>query len=178
MTLKKLLKKIKLNESTISMVLGIIVVIIVGSLIVKYLKTDRGSIPAELLSGTNSIELSSKKHRVEKGDNLWNIAVKYYGDGFKWVDIATENKLENASVIEEGQELTIPDVSNNEKVSEVSNETETISATTYEVVKGDTLWSIAVRAYGDGYQWVKIASENKITHPNTIHTGNILILPR
>jgi len=172
--LKKLLKKIKLNESTISMVLGIIVVIIVGSLVVKYLKTDRGSIPAELLSGTNSIELSSKKHKVEKGDNLWNIAVKYYGDGFKWVDIATENRLENASVIEEGQELVIPNL---EEIAE-ADDSNSITATTYEVVKGDTLWSIAVRAYGDGYQWVKIASENKITHPNTIHTGNILVLPR
>ena len=156
------------------MVLGIIVVIIVGSLVVKYLKTDRGSIPAELLSGTNSIELSSKKHKVEKGDNLWNIAVKYYGDGFKWVDIATENRLENASVIEEGQELVIPNL---EEVAE-ADDSNSITATTYEVVKGDTLWSIAVRAYGDGYQWVKIASENKITHPNTIHTGNILVLPR
>lgn len=174
MTLKKLLKTIKLNESSISMVLGIIVVLIVGSLITKYLKTDRGSIPEELLGGNNSIELSSKKHTVEKGENLWQISVKYYGDGFKWVDIATENKLENASVIEVGQELIIPEP---EKV-EATNETISISTDKYTVVHGDSLWSIAVRAYGDGYQWTKIASENKIAHPNTIHTGNILVLPR
>lgn len=151
------------------MALGLLVIIIVGFLIIRYLKADRGTIPQELLSGTNSIEVSNKTHKVEKGENLWNIAVKYYGDGFKWVDIATENKLDNASIIEVGQELVIPEVSKN---------TETIVSTTYEVTKGDTLWSIAVRAYGDGYQWVKIASENKITHPNTIHSGNILVLPR
>lgn len=174
MTLKKLLKTIKLNESTISMVLGMLVLIIVGGLVIKYLKTDRTSIPQELLNGVNSIESSAKTHTVEKGENLWNIATKYYGDGFKWVDIATENKLDNASVIEVGQELVIPNI---EEVAS-ADEADSITSATYEVAKGDTLWSIAVRAYGDGYKWTKIAEENKIIHPNTIHSGNILILPR
>lgn len=156
------------------MVLGLIVIIIVGALVVRYLKTDRGSIPTELLSGTNSIELSSKTHVVAKGENLWMISMKYYGDGFKWVDIATENKLENASVIEVGQELIIP----NADTLTGTDESNSITTATYEVVKGDSLWSIAVRAYGDGYQWTKIAEENKIIHPNTIHSGNILVLPR
>jgi len=175
MNLKKLLKTVKLNESSISMVLGILVVIIVGTLIVKYLKTDRGTIPQELLNGTNSIELNVKTHKVIKGENLWNISVKYYGDGFKWVDIASENKLANASQIEAGQELTIPNVS--EELSEPDS-SNTISTDTYEVVKGDSLWTIAVRAYGDGYQWVKIARENKIVNPDIIHVGNMLTLSK
>lgn len=185
MNLKKLLKTIKLNESTISMVLGLIVVIIIGTLIVKYLRTDRGTIPAELLSGTNSIEVATKTHKVVKGENLWNIAVKYYGDGFKWVEIATENKLENASIIEVDQELVIPDIKTEVVDATVNNTTLTkinidnpITTATYEIVKGDSLWKIAVRAYGDGYQWVKIASENKIVNPDIIHSGNILVLPR
>ena len=45
-----------MNESSISMVLGLLVVVIVGTLVVKYLKSDRGTIPQELLNGTNSIE--------------------------------------------------------------------------------------------------------------------------
>ena len=96
--------------------------------------------------------------------------MKYYGDGFKWVDIATENKLADASIIEEGQKLVIPELE--------TKETEAITSTTYEVVEGDTLWNIAVRAYGDGYSWVKIASENKLVNPNIIHVGNMLVLPR
>ncbi len=183
MNLKKLLKTIKLNESSISMVLGLIVVIIVGTLIVKYLKTDRGTIPQELLSGTNTIETSTKTHKVAKGENLWNIAVKYYGDGFKWVDIATENKLTNASIIETDQELIIPNIENEKTVDDetqnnVVTTTDSITAATYEVAKGDSLWKIAVRAYGDGYKWVEIARENKITNPNFIYSGNILVLPR
>ncbi|EKE05337.1 MAG: hypothetical protein ACD_19C00355G0017 [uncultured bacterium] len=181
--LKKLLKTIKLNESTISMILGLIVIIIVGTLILKYLKTDRGTIPQELLSGTNSIELSSKKHKVQKGENLWNIAVKYYGNGFKWVDIATENKLANASIIEIDQELVIPNIeveaTSTDKTQLIQNNVDNpITTATYETVKGDSLWKIAIRAYGDGYQWVKIARENKIVNPNIIHSGNILFLPR
>jgi len=152
------------------MILGFFVIVIVGVLVVKYLKTDRGTIPQELLSGTNSVEMSDKIHTVIKGDNLWNIAVTYYGDGFKWTEIATENKLDNASVIEIGQDLTIPNV---ETVAVGS-----ITAATYEIVKGDNLWDISVRAYGDGYKWVEIARENNIVNPNIIHTGNILVLPR
>jgi nucleoid-associated protein YgaU len=45
-------------------------------------------------------------------------------------------------------------------------------------VKGDSLWKIAVRAYGDGYKWVSIAKANKLVNPNLIHSGNVLTLPR
>lgn len=172
--LKKLLKTIKLNESSISLILGIIVILITATLLSKYFKNNNGSIPQELLNGTNSIESSVKTHRVEKGENLWQISVKYYGDGFKWVDIATENKLANASEIEIGQELVIPDVE-----SLTSDEIEvSIKDDTYTVEKGDDLWNIAVRSYGDGYAWTKIAKENNISHPNLIHVGNVLKLPR
>ena len=182
--MKKILKVIKLNESTISMVLGLAVVIIVGTLIVKYLKTDRGTIPQELLSGTNSVEVSTKTHKVAKNETLWGIAVKYYGDGFKWVDIATENKLINASIIETDQELVIPNIEvekSNESITKISPKVDIenpITTATYETVKGDSLWKIAVRAYGDGYKWVEIARENKISNPNVIYSGNILVLPR
>ena len=42
MNLKGILKALKLNESTISMVMGAIVVVIVGSLVIKYLKSNKG----------------------------------------------------------------------------------------------------------------------------------------
>lgn len=152
------------------MLMGVLVILIVGGLVIKYLKSDKGVVPNDSSNLTNSVEMSVKTHQVVKGENLWNLAVKYYGDGFKWVDIATENKLANASIIEEGQELIIPNLE--------SEKPDAITSTTYEVQKGDTLWNIAVRSCGDGYSWVKIASENKLVNPNLIHPGNILILPR
>lgn len=47
-------------------------------------------------------------YTVVRGDNLWNIAVAAYGDGFRWVDIAKANKLANPSIIHAGNVLTIP----------------------------------------------------------------------
>ncbi len=48
---------------------------------------------------------------------------------------------------------------------------------TYVVKQGDSLWTIAEAQYQDGYQWVGIATANKLTNPDTIHAGNRLIIP-
>jgi len=48
----------------------------------------------------------------------------------------------------------------------------------YTVVAGDSLWNIAVREYGDGYAWTKIATANNLINPDLIHAGNVLRLPR
>ncbi len=53
-----------------------------------------------------------------------------------------------------------------------------ISGSEYTVSKGDSLWTIAVRAYGNGYKWSEIAKANKLSHPGVIHAGNVLQIPR
>lgn len=56
-----------------------------------------------------------------------------------------------------------------------------IQGENYTVVRGDNLWNIAVRAYGDGYQWVKIWHANKATianHPDLIFVSQALTIPR
>lgn len=53
-----------------------------------------------------------------------------------------------------------------------------IIGNSYTVVRGDTLWDIAERAYGDGFRWGDIAKENKLANPDLIHSGNVFILPR
>ena len=182
--LKKILKTFKLNESTISMVLGALVIIVVGMMVANYFK-DRGSVP---VSGEGSkVEVTSEEktntYKVVKGDNLWKIAEKETGSGFNWKKIAEENNLKDPGQIEVDQELKITVKSDNAFLGKTGNENivkqeNTITGATYEVVKGDTLWNIAIRAYGDGYKWVEIARENKLTHPSLIHPGNIIALPR
>jgi nucleoid-associated protein YgaU len=50
-------------------------------------------------------------YTVESGDCLWNISVKFYGDGTKWRRIYEENKdlIKDPSLIYKGQEFVIPD---------------------------------------------------------------------
>lgn len=175
--LKKFLKELKLNEENISMLLGALVVIIVGVLIVNYFKDKK----TESLPGINTSKSGSKEHVVVKGETLWSIAEENFGSGYNWVDIKSANELKTDN-IEVGQKLVLPDVSAKQptstKLAAAVEPTNTISGSTYTVVKGDTLWNISVRAYGDGYQWTKIAQVNNLANPNLIHTGNTLSIPR
>lgn len=57
---------------------------------------------------TTAVVANDTTYTVVHGDNLWDIAVKEYGDGYKWTDIAKANKLTNPSIIHAGNHLTIP----------------------------------------------------------------------
>ena len=48
---------------------------------------------------------------------------------------------------------------------------------TYVVQKGDTLFSIAKKLYGDPKRWQDIASLNDITDPSKVRIGQTLKLP-
>ena len=165
------------------MILGALVLVIVGILVVNYFKDkNTGTI------STNSTQVSAvNEHTVTKGETLWSIAENSYGSGYNWVDIKKANNLTSEN-IEVGQKLVIPNnISPKEPTTTVTTasakgettlQTSPIASETYTVVKGDTLWSIAVRAYGDGYKWTEIAKANKLVNPGVIHSGNILTLPR
>jgi nucleoid-associated protein YgaU len=189
--LKQILKTVKLNENTISMVLGALVVIVTGILVVNYFKEKGGDTLPDL-----STQTDQSQYIVKEGETLWSISEDRYGSGYNWVDIYEANNLTSESIAV-GQILTLPDVSaeqptDTKEVSEVaveateapeasptaSSQPEEISGDTYTVVKGDSLWSISEAAYGNGYRWTEIAKVNKLDNPNVIHTGNVLTLPR
>ncbi len=175
--LQKFLKTLKLNESEISMFLGALVVIVTGVLVVNYFKDKKG----EIITNNNSKTEITSDHVVTKGETLWSIAEDSYGSGYNWVDIYSANKL-TSQKLEVGQKLTIPEVSAKKptatKVVSVLDKTSAISQNSYTIEKGDSLWKIAVRSYGDGYKWVEIAKANKLVNPNLLHVGNVLTLPR
>jgi nucleoid-associated protein YgaU len=181
--LKKFLKNLKLNEESISMILGALVIVIVGILIVNYFKDRKSQTTPEALSTTAATQTAAgKTHTVVKGETLWSISEDTYGSGFNWTDIYNANNLKTET-IEVGQVLTLPDVLAKEptatkQISTISQGTKTVTANSYTVVHGDNLWKIAVMAYGDGYKWVEIAKANNLKSPNIIHAGNILVLPR
>jgi len=117
-------------------------------------------------------------HTVEANEDLWKIAEKYYDSGYNWVDIASVNNIKNTNQIETGDVLIIPAVEPRKATVIAIKSAEVISGATYTVVRGDSLWNISVRAYGDGYKWIEISEENDLQNPDIIHAGNILSLPR
>lgn len=53
-------------------------------------------------------KITGNTYTVQKDDDLWNIAVRAYADGYKWVDIAKANNLANPDMIFSGNVLTLP----------------------------------------------------------------------
>ena len=212
-----MLKNLKLHESTISMVLGFLVIVVVGLVVVNYFRNlDTGE---TFPTGANTEQQAEEQnsYTVAAGDTLWSISEKFYGTGFNWVDIRDANNLSSGN-IEVGQILSIPGADSRPEgeegeVAMATAEPEEVPATpvvtlepttetaspvptiaqpeptieeqvspiigdNYTVVRGDNLWEIAERAYGDGFRWVDIAEANDLVHPSLIHAGNVLVLPR
>ncbi len=196
------LKRVNISESTASLILGILVVLILAVLAYNFFKV-RPSVNQPTTPGTTTEEQNENNpsttsgqltaptaavslpttHTVAAGETLWSIAEKYYNSGFNWVDIARVNGITDPAKITVGQKLTIPNV----QVRQPSTGTATITpvitvnrieGNSYTVVRGDNLWDISVRAYGDGFQWTKIAQANHLANPRLIHAGNVFTIPR
>ena len=67
--------------------------------------------------------------------------------------------------------------STEEKVS--SSSSSKSAQRTYTVKKGDCLWNIAKKFYGNGALYTKIydANTNKIANPNLIYVGQVFVIP-
>jgi nucleoid-associated protein YgaU len=173
-------KYFKSSEEVVSMFLGLVIVVVVGGLIFNYFQKNRGtvnipgitdqkvSVGDKLNNDQQTLRDGTKTYTVVPGDNLWKIAQKTYGDGNKWTEIATENKLANPGVLVSGQVLVLPGVG------------EQVVSNSYTVVAGDSLWKIASNNYNDGYKWVEILNSNKnvLRDPGKIEVGMSLILPK
>lgn len=190
---------LRFGESYTSLVLGIIVVVIITILFLSFFNNRQGNKPGEeptpTIVSVETLNISpgekptiepatEKTYTVVEGDTLWGIAEKNYGSGYNWVDIAKANKLANPSQIFAGNKLVLPFVKLKDATVITGENEAVVSRTmrvvenTYTVVRGDDLWNIAVRSYGDGYQWTKIAQANNLSNPNIIHAGNVLKIPR
>lgn len=196
------------HESTISLILGVVVVLISAVLLFRYIKVWKNR-TATLPEATSTTELNQLEvtklpeivdlkeedgkmvpnglptvYVVQKGDSTWKVAKAFYGSGYNYVDIEKENKLKHNQYLEVGMKLTVPKV-------EVIAPTETVKTKvsvsenkvipeTYTVQKGDYLWKLAVEFYGNGFDWLNIYNANKdiIKSPNSIDVGMTLTLPR
>lgn len=180
---KDLQKRFESTESYISLVLGIAVVLVVGVLVYNFIRGRGAQVPTSQAPTTDEQKMATAtpggNHTVTMGETLWSISEKYYKTGYNWVDLVTANNLADADVIEEGQQLVIPTVTPIMPQGQVAGGASAMqpAAKTYMVVRGDTLWKIAVAQYGDGYKWSQVAEANKLDNPDLIHAGNVLTLP-
>lgn len=126
----------------------------------------------KMLFNTNmkvSLETFSISDDVNEGfDVVVNIKLKQYKDfGTKTCDIKfTETKPKIVPPKPPRQQEKAP------KPSEGKNKT-------YIVKKGDCLWKIAKKFYGNGALYTKIynANREKIRNPNLIYPGQVFIIP-
>ncbi len=54
------------------------------------------------------VKIAGGSYVIKEGDDLWDIAVRAYGDGYKWVEIARANNLENPDLIHVDNTLKLP----------------------------------------------------------------------
>ncbi|MEM8813545.1 MAG: peptidoglycan-binding protein LysM [Pseudomonadota bacterium] len=92
-------------------------------------------------------------------------------------------KLSGTAPTQEAREKLILAAGNLEGISKVEEEIATDSggaeATYHTVEKGDTLWAIAEKHYGNGSKYNGIFEANKpmLTHPDKIYPGQVLRIP-
>lgn len=100
-------------------------------------------------------------HTVVKGDTLWGLAVKYFGKGSKYTEIKKLNGLSNNNLTI-GMKLKIPCKSAYQCI--------------HTVVKGDTLWKLAVKYLKNGLRYSEIKKLNGLSS-DTLSIGMKLKIP-
>jgi nucleoid-associated protein YgaU len=70
--------------------------------------TSKGALSGQATETPSMAKITGNSYTVVEGDNLWNIAVRRYADGYRWVDIARLNKLQNPDLIYPGDKFTLP----------------------------------------------------------------------
>ncbi|MBI2028576.1 MAG: LysM peptidoglycan-binding domain-containing protein [Candidatus Levybacteria bacterium] len=184
----RLLSQFRLGESYTNLILGAIVVIAIGIAVVIFVKDNKQETSSTTTEPTNENQeeaMVSSTYTVKVGDSLWSISEKTYNTGYNWPEIAKENDLENPGLIHAGNKLKLPSIkedlavkSDSGNVMSEKSVNGAITGDKYTIKKGDNLWDIAVRAYGDGFRYVEIAKANNLANPSLIHSDNALIIPR
>ncbi|MDO8619068.1 MAG: LysM peptidoglycan-binding domain-containing protein [Candidatus Daviesbacteria bacterium] len=109
--LDKIEAEVQSNQSRVSMILGVLIVIFAGILLFNYFKGTKSELgPSQATDQITDVtpDKLPGNYTVKDGDTLFTIAEKYYNDGYKYPEIAKANNLINVDSIATGQTLTIP----------------------------------------------------------------------
>lgn len=95
-------------------------------------------------------------------------------DGTKDINFSLELSEYKFLKTEETNKTTTTTNGTTLEVANTERESKEITASTYTVVSGDTLWSIAKRFTGSGSNYQAIADSNNIKDPNKIYVGQVI----
>lgn len=103
-----------------------------------------------------------------------DVKVEVNGDTVKIAGAAPTQEAREKLILAAGNVLGISKVE--EEISVASSEPE---ASFHTVVKGDTLWKISEKAYGNGAKYQAIFEANKpmLSDPDKIYPGQVLRIP-
>lgn len=180
------------KEKYISLIIGIFISLVISSVTYKmFLKNihvnfsfnlPKFKFGRRLTSEKNVAKKPLKTYIVQEGDDLWNIAEKFYGSGFNAYDISVANKLADSSNLEVGKKLVIPQVTPRQPtvgdISATSTSDTVFVENKYIVQPGDSLSIISQKVYGNIFAWPKIMNANSLLTPDSIEAGMVLIIPR
>ncbi len=169
-------KLIQSSDSYKSLIYGILTVLVLFVVIVLGVRTLSVAPNGEITdNGAATQQDIRSTYTVTEGDTLWSIAEKEYGDGFKWNEIAKANNLSEASTLEEGTRLTIPNVSGEVVAAATIQVSPTITAVPTQVVVKPTEVMVSPAMAPNTIEGVLAPSQNKISGTSyTIVSGDNL----
>lgn len=119
-----------------------------------------------------AISLFAENYTVQKGDTYYSISKKY---NISLQELYSANGIDENDVLKVGQVLKIPGKSTAENTSEKSTTTvSTAKTSNYEVVSGDTLYSIS-KKFGTTVD--NLRSLNGLTESSVLKVGQVLKVP-
>lgn len=65
------------------------------------------AVPQPTITSTQP-KITGGSYKVVEGDTLWDISIRAYGDGYRWVELARVNNLVNPDLIFVGTNLRLP----------------------------------------------------------------------
>lgn len=153
------------------------------------LEKESNSIELNTLEGSLEFIVNEETVKLKAGDTVElqgfgkHLSGKYYiKELVRQID--TNGYTNSATLIKTdfGSSLVV-----NEKKNEGTTDEKSVSETpssnnsqrTHTVVKGDTLWGIAKKYYGNGKSYTKIydANTKQIADPNRIYVGQVFVIP-
>ena len=146
-------------------------------------------IEVNTLSGTLNFIANEDTMKLKAGDTVKLNGLGKYLSGNYYVkditrQISSSGYSHSATLIKTdvGSSLKTSTKSKDKKkpVKKVtSSPSKSTAQRTYTVKKGDCLWNIAKKFYGNGSAYTKIydANTNKIANPNLIYPGQVFVIP-